>query len=214
MKKALILIATIFFTCACTNINKLNYKDIIDSTIKENAQNKYYNHSGSGYKYYLPKYMSIKNIYRYNELLNSNDNTYYLYADIISYYNKKELTIDKQCSINYKFTNNNKNGYLCINENNEKYLIEIVYNYAKIEVKTDKNDLNETINNSIIILSTISYDKDLIQNLIIDEKLNNKEENLNIFGDRKKTEDFIEVIEEYDNYDEKENDIPDYDIIN
>ena len=63
-------------------------------------------------------------------------------------------------------------------------------------------------------MSTINYDKDLIQNLIIDEKLNNKEENLNIFGDRKKTEDFIEVIEEYDNYDEKENDIPDYDIIN
>lgn len=214
MKKLILLISILFITSACTNINNVDYKDNIDSVIKNNVNNKYYNHSGSGYKYYLPKYMSVKNIYNYNELLNGNDNTYYLYIDIISYYNKKTLKNNNKCDINYEFTNNKLDGFLCVNHDNDKYMVEIVYNYAKIEVKVDKNNLNEVINNSIIILSTVKYDDDLIGSLVKEKKLSNKEESLNIFKDKKDKNDFIEVIEEYDNYDGKDNDIPDYDVIN
>ena len=40
------------------------------------------------------------------------------------------------------------------------------------------------------------------------------EENLNLFDTNKKDENFLDVIEEYDNYEEDTNDIPDYDVIN
>ena len=214
MKKLILLISILIFTSACTNINKIDYKDNINDTIKKNEKNKLYNHVGNGYKYYLPKYMNIKNLLNYNEKINSNDNTYYLYVDIVSYYNKKSIQNKKTCYINYKFKNNDIEGYLCVNYENNDYLVEIVYNYAKIEVKVDKKDLKEAINNSIIILSTIKYDNELIENTIIDKKIGNKEETLNIFGDIKNKEDFIEVIEEYDNYDEDSTDIPDFDVIN
>ena len=80
-------------------------------------------------------------------------------------------------------------------------------------MKVDKYYLNEAINNGIIILSTIKYDDELISNIIVENKIGNKEETLNIFGDKKSKQDFIEVIEEYDNY-EPTDDIPDYDVIN
>ena len=212
MKKFMLLISILLLTTACTNINKLDYKENINNVIKQNTNNKIYNHYGTGYKYYLPKYMSVKNISNFNETINSNDNTYYLYLDVISYYNKSKIINNSKCQSLYTF-NNKYDGYLCINDVNNEYFVEIVYNYAKIEVKVDKYYLNETINNSIIILSTIKYDKDLISNLIKENKIKNKEETLDIFGNKTKKQDFIEVIEEYDNYQEKE-DIPDYDVIN
>ena len=212
MKKIILLVTVILLTSACTNITKLDYKNNINNIIKNNYNNKTYNHVGAGYKYYLPKYMNIKNISNYNEIINSNDYTYYLYVDIISYYNNKNI-ITNNCKDKYDFNYKDNNGYLCINNVNNQYLVEIVYNYAKIEVIVDSINLNEAINNSIIILSTINYDKELISNIIIENKMQNKEETLNIFGNKKNKKDFIEVIEEYDSYDKKD-DIPDYDLIN
>lgn len=214
MKKLILLLTIVIFLCGCTNINSENYEDNINETIKNNVNNKLYNHIGSGYKYYLPKYMNIKNVLNYNEKINSNDNTYYLYIDIISYYNKNNIKVTKSCNLNYEFENNNTKGFLCINDVDDKYLVEIVYNYAKIEVKTNKIYLKEVINNSIIILSTIKYDNELIENLVVEKKLNVNEETLNIFKDKKNKEDFLEVIEEYDNYDDGNNKLPDYDVIN
>ena len=214
MKKLIYLISILLISSACTNIKNMDYKENIDNTINENINNKVYNRFSTGYKYYLPKYMNIKNNINYNEEINSNDNTYYLYVDIISYYNKKEIKLNNKCNEEYEFSTKNNKGYLCINNINKQYLVEIVYNYAKIEVKVDYYDLNEAINNSIIILSTIKYDDEVISNVIADNKISNKEETLNIFGDKKNKEDFIEVIEEYDNYEESDDDIPDYDVIN
>ena len=212
MKKFILLIGILLVTSACTNINEIDYKDNINSIINYNKSNKIINHHGRGYKYYLPKYMSISNASDYNEIINSNDNTYYLYVDIISYYNKVDLKLNKICQEEYKFKGIS-NGYLCINSVNNKYLVEIVYNYAKIEVIVDDYYLNEVINNGIIILSTIKYDDDLISNIITNNKTGNNEETLDIFGNKNKKQDFIEVIEEYDNYDNTD-EIPDYDVIN
>ena len=215
MKKLLLLISIVIFTTACTNLNKLDYKENINNTINTNKNNKIYNHIGNGYKYYLPKYMSVKNSINYNETINSNNYTYYLYLDIVSFYNKKNINYKEEKDyINYKFNNNGIDGYLKVTEEMDKYLVEIIYNYAKIEVKVAKYDLNEAINNSIIILSTIKYDDDVINNVVGENKTNNKEETLNLFDTIKKDENFLDVIEEYDNYKEDKNDIPDYDVIN
>lgn len=214
MKRIVLLLSLILVTSACTNLNNLNYKDNINEVIKSNSNNKLYNHVGNGYKYYLPKYMSVKNMINFNEKINSNDYTYYLYLDVVSFNSKKQDKINKKCDINYEFKQNNNEGYLCVNNINNEYLVEIVYNYAKIEVKVAKNDLNEAINNGIIILSTIKYDSDLISKMIGESKLDGSEETLNIFKDTKSKDDFLDVVEEYDNYDDSQNKVPDYDVIN
>ena len=214
MKRIVLLLSLILVTSACTNLNNLDYKDNINEVIKSNSNNKLYNHVVNGYKYYLPKYMSVKNMINFNEKINSNDYTYYLYLDVVSFNSKKQDKINKKCDINYEFKQNNSEGYLCVNNINNEYLVEIVYNYAKIEVKVAKNDLNEAINNGIIILSTIKYDSDLISKMIGESKLDGSEETLNIFKDTKSKDDFLDVVEEYDNYDDSQNKVPDYDVIN
>jgi len=80
-------------------------------------------------------------------------------------------------------------------------------------VKVKKMDINEEINNSIIIISTIDYDDKIIENLIKENKVIGEDETLNIFDNQDTKENFMDVIEEYDKY-EDESDIPDYDIIN
>lgn len=214
MKRIVLLLSLILVTSACTNLNNLDYKDNINEVIKSNSNNKLYNHVGNGYKYYLPKYMSVKNMINFNEKINSNDYTYYLYLDVVSFNSKKQDKINKKCDINYEFKQNNSEGFLCVNNINNEYLVEIVYNYAKIEVKVAKNDLNEAINNGIIILSTIKYDSDLISKMIGESKLDGSEETLNIFKNTKSKDDFLDVVEEYDNYDDSQNKVPDYDVIN
>ncbi len=214
MKRIVLLLSLILVTSACTNLNNLDYKDNINAVIKSNSNNKLYNHVGNGYKYYLPKYMSVKNMINFNEKINSNDYTYYLYLDVVSFNSKKQDKINKKCDINYEFKQNNSEGFLCVNNINNEYLVEIVYNYAKIEVKVAKNDLNEAINNGIIILSTIKYDSDLISKMIGESKLDGSEETLNIFKNTKSKDDFLDVVEEYDNYDDSQNKVPDYDVIN
>lgn len=215
MKKILLIISLLIITTGCSNINKMDYKDIIDNTIKSNENNKFYNTFHNGYKYYLPKYMSIKSYYNYNEIINSKDYSYYLYVNIIGYYkNKSEKYNKKNEYMNYEFELDKKNGNLTVYKENDRYLVDILYNYAKIEVIVEKKDINEAINNSIIILSTIKYDDEIIKNLITENKINSSEETLNIFDKTKnKKSDFLDIIEEYDTYDEK-SDIPDYDIIN
>ena len=217
MKKIILIFSFLILLCGCSNINKMDYKDIINYTIKENYDNKTYNSFHNGYKYYLPKYMNIKDSLNYNEKINSNDYTYYLYVDIVSYYNNSILSYEENDDsyISYKFKYKDIEGYLEVNKLKENYLVEIIYNYAKIEVKVDESAINESINNSIIILSTIKYEKDIIENVIGESKIISKEEVLNIFNQKTTTDDqFLKIIEEYDNYEDTENQIPDYDVIN
>jgi len=212
MKKILLMLCIFIITTGCVNIKNEDYKNIINNTIKENSENKVYNRFGTGYKYYLPKYMNIKSSLNYNEKINSNDYTYYLYIDIISYHNKIKYSF-KENNYDYIFNYKDNYGYLSINQIENKYLVEILYNYAKIEVRVNEFDINEAINNSIIILSTIKYDDKIIENLISENKLIGDEETLNIFENKAEKDNFMDVIEEYDKY-ESDSDIPDYDIIN
>jgi len=213
MKKILLMICIFILTTGCVNIKKEDYKNIINNTITKNYNNKIYNRVGKGYKYYLPKYMNIKSSLNYNEKINSNDYTYYLYIDVISYYNNINYNFKENDNISYIFNYKDNNGYLNVKEIDNKYLVELLYNYAKIEVRVNKSDLNEAINKSIIILSTIKYDKKIIENLISENKLIGNEEILSIFENEVDKDNFMDVIEEYDKY-EDESAIPDYDIIN
>ena len=110
-------------------------------------------------------------------------------------------------TINY----NNLNGYFEVNERNDKYLIEIMYNYAKIEVIVDKDDINKAIVNSMIVLTTIDYTDDVIKNLLSIDDMSSSEENFSLF-DESNDSNLLEVIKPEDYVDKDE--VPDPDVIN
>ena len=61
------------------------------------------------------------------------------------------------------------------------YLIEFMYNYAKIEALVTKENINEVVLNSSYILSTIKYNDNVIKLILDEDFFVNKEERYDIF---------------------------------
>ena len=209
MKRIVVLIVMLLFFTGCTNIKNENYNNIISSVVT--SKYNIYNEHRSGYKYYMPNSMSSIDVKDFNEKISTSKYNYYLYVDVVSYYNRmiNDYKVDEQAyyssSINYE----DKYGYLEINrQDNGKYLVEIMYNYAKIEVMVEECDLKEVVTNSIIILSSIDYNNDLLASLVGDNALEFNEETFNIFQTKKKESNFLDV-EASDIYEETEEIDPD-----
>lgn len=212
MKKVILLIICLFIFTGCTNLQTANLDNIVSEIQKSkvNIQNEY----RTGFKYYLPSNIGVVKSTYVNEVLKYQNTKYYMYIDLVSYYNKKQTNykINQSAFYSKDISYDNKPGFIEINLKNEKYLIEIMYNYAKIEVIVDKDMINETVANSLIILSSIKYNDDIIENLMGENILNYHEETFTIFDKVENDSDFLEVIQEYDKYNEPK--IPDYDLIN
>lgn len=212
MKKIIAILIILMLFVGCENVNQMNYQQIIDNTLKNS--NKLSNQYRSGYKYYLPSGIKVDNQTDFNEKLSSDKTNYYLFIDFVGYYNKKQVEhivnekVYYSSSINYK----NKSGYLEIKENKSNFYIEMMYNYAKIEVVSNKENLNKVIYRSIVLLSSIKYNDKTIENLIGEDVLNFKEEQYNIFRPKENTTNFIDY-KEYNIYDGKQDEVPDYDLI-
>ncbi len=210
MKKICLILLMSLIICGCTNIASSNYNEIIKNVLSQkiNISNTYRN----GYKYYIPREMRSIRYSDFNETITDNKTNYYLYIDLVSYYNKatfdyKDINDNNVIPINHK----DKSGYLTINKKNDKYLVEMMYNYAKIEVIVDSKNINQAILNSITILSSIKYNRKIINNIIGDDILNTNESDYSIFEKNKDNSEFIHYEEIYDNYEEE---IPDMDLIN
>ena len=163
MKKVVILLIALFFITGCTDIKGLNYDSIIVNTLNHNYN--YVNIYRKGYNYYLPKGLKLVKNTDLNDIITNNKYYMYLYVDRISYYNKGTFNYQKNNEAKYSqiYENTGKKGYLEINNfENDKYLIEIMYNYAKIEVIVDKDNINESISYAITILSSVAYNKNVI----------------------------------------------------
>lgn len=212
MKKIMLLVILIVFTTGCTNINDSELLDIVNTVQTSNL--KLSNQYRKGYKFYLPVGLSLLETEGFNEVIIKKDIKYYMYTDVVSYYNKikKDYKINNDAFISKDISYKNKNGYLEVNQVNDKYLIEIMYNYAKIELMVDYDYLEEAIANSIIVLSTIKYKDDIISNMMGEDILNFNEEQLNIFETAGSESKYLEYIEEYDTYEGPE--VPDLDLIN
>lgn len=206
--KKYILVITLLLLCGCTNINNASVQDITKEVLGSKINS--YNEYRTGYKYYLPQGLNVNSSKKYNEILNDDKYKYYLYVDLVSYLKKTELSYKVNENAYLSMTLDDK-GYLEINEKNDKYLIEIMYNYAKIEVIVNSNDIASAITNSLIILTSVNYNDDIIDNLLEEDVLNYSEETFNIFETNSNDSNFLKVVEEYDNYNEDE--VPDYDLI-
>ncbi len=182
MKKIILFLCIVLLT-GCT-VKKVNY-DNIDSLLKDSLtqemslSNSYF----EGYKYYVPRGLRLVSKKEYNASFVSGNTKYYLYVDIIAYYNKVDIDFTKSNNYYSKELNyNNKKGYIEITENTDNYFLEIMFNYAKIEAIVDKDELNEAVMNACNILSSIQYNDKVIETLVGDNALNYQETLFDNFG--------------------------------
>lgn len=213
MKKIFLIIFLCFFVTGCTSIKNDNIENIIKESL--NSKSELYNMKRTGYKYYLPKGMKPVNKRDYNEVLSDGKYKYYMYVDVLSYFKKvsSDYLIKTDIYYSNSIKNDDKFGYLEINkQKSSKYLIEIMYNYAKIEVMVDDSDINVVLSYAISILSSIEYNDIVLDNLLGDNVLYFSNEEFNIFETAKTESNYLYYVEKYDNYDDGE--VQDQDFIN
>ena len=209
-KKIMFLITSLFLFCGCTSIQQSSYESILDmaSSNYMTAKNTY----RSGYKYYLPKGIRIVNQRGSNEIMSEGNSVYYMYVDYVSYYNKIKETYKEVEDVVYskQLQKDDKFGYVEIkNTSNDKYFIEIMYNYAKIEVIVDKNEVEKALAYSMSILSSIEYQDNALRSLMGEDVLSTSEVEHNIFETAQTESDYLQIVSEYGVYEEKEID-PDF----
>ena len=207
MKKIILLLALIVVVTGCT-IEKLDdssIDNVVSTVLSKNVSlsNTYL----KGYKYYLPRGMSLLEKKEYNSVIKSGKYRFYLYVDVVSYYNKTGLEFKESDGFYSKsLSYNDKNGYLEITELNDKYFIEMMYNYSKIEAYVKKEDLITSIVRSGQILSSIKYNDSVINTLIGENKLDYKETLCDIFTSKRTEGNFLDFEQDYGIYKEEEKD--------
>ena len=163
-------------------------------------KSKYTNKDAIGYQYYLPQGVNLKSIRGLNSVLYYNHNKMYLYVDLVAYYHKVENTykINDKAFYSKKIDIDGKTGYLEINEIDNRYFIEYVYNYSKVEAYASKNNLNKTLTVMSYILNSIKFQDSLLDSLVGEASLKYHEEDFNIFKANGNDTKFIDVVEEND----------------
>ena len=204
MYKKIIIVLCLFLFTGCTRtyyMNSLSYEEILNNdTIEENNL---HNTNNKGFKYYLPTGFSVTKDNEFNQTLTSHNNIYYLNIDIVSYYYKKgsEETKEIDDYYFYKFNKNNKDGYLRIRKNNDKFFVELCYNYAIIEVEVEENEIKYAVSRGITILNSIKYNDTVIEKKLNDKDLESKETAYKIPEPKEKNE--IKNVLEYINENEE-----------
>ncbi len=199
MKKILLLgLAALILTgCTIVRIDTTSIDNILNVVLSK--ENTLYNRVGRGYKYYVPRGVTYIDSSGSNDKLYSNGVYYYLYLDEISYYYQKSLDYKEDDSKYYsrKIDNDGNLGYLEITKQDDLYLIEFVYNYARIEALVPEEDINDTVLNSSYILSTIKYNSNIVKLSLEDDFLQNKEEKYDVFSAKNQNDDsFLRYEEE------------------
>ena len=206
MKRVLLLLVSIILLCGCTKNVDFKEKDIanlFNTYLSEDTS--LVNQVSNGYKYYIPTGVKLLKSSNYNEELCYNGNTYYLHVDVINYYYKTRIEYEEDESLYFskKLSYNNKEGYVEITKKDEQYLVSIYYNYAKIETYTNEKDLKNTIINLCYLLNSIKYNDSIIAFTVGEDNMEFKEEDF-IFFTPKEDKNFIDYINEYDEYVEEE----------
>ena len=202
-KKIISIFIIILLTTGCTTIESNSYDEILTNTTNTLVNTT--NINRVGYKYYLPKGMRLLSYEGSNEIISHGENIYYLYVDYVSYYNKipSSYTESKTAVYSKNILKDKKFGYIEIkNTENDKYFIEIMYNYAKIEVIVDKEATKETIAYAMSILSSITYQDTVLTSLMGEDVLKTNEVEHNIFAPADTVSEYLEIVEEYGTYED------------
>ena len=186
MEKKIILLILIVFVlvtgCSVTTLDSTDYSHNVEA-ILSSEKGKAYNTYFEGYKYYLPKELKFLEKEEYNSiLLDRHGNRFYLYVDAISFYYKEKNNYDVD-----------KNAYFSKKIDDGKYLIQYMYNYAKIETYVDKDEINDSIISMSYLLRSIKFNKKVIASFLTNE-LSYQDEEYNLFDDSSEHESFLDVV--------------------
>lgn len=216
MKKVVLLITLTLFLTGCVNIQNSSYEQIINYALN-NEKIDLKNKSSNGYSYYLPTGLAEVKTNKNNVVFQNEKYRLYMYVDVISYYNNRKETYktDGSAYFSMPIEKGEKFGYLEINQlSSKKYLVEIMYNYAKIEVIVEECDIKDMVSYALSILTSISYNDTVLENMIGEDILNYNEVEFNIFETAKNESNLIEYDENLDASEEVEENVPDTDLIN
>lgn len=205
-KKLLILILSVLTLTGCTNLSNASLDEITNTMLssKANLANTVFD----GYKYYVPRGLRLfmKNDYNAS-FLDEYNNTYYLYIDIISYYNNEKLdyNTNKNAYLSKELNYNNKEGYLEITEikDSNYYFIEYMYNYGKIEAFVKEKELNSAIINMSSVLSSLNFNRTVLETIVGNKVLNYKEDTYDVMKPKGSTatkDTYLEYEEKYGIY--------------
>ena len=216
-KKLLILTLSILALTGCTNLNNASLDEITNTMLS--SKSSLANTVFDGYKYYVPRGLRLVMKNDYNaSFLDEYNNTYYLYIDIISYYNKEKLdyNTNKNAYFSKELNYNNKEGYLEITKvkDSNYYFIEYMYNYGKIEAFVKEKELNSAIINMSSVLSSLKFNRTVLETIVGNKVLNYKEDTYDVMKPKGSTatkDTYLEYEEKYGIYegygDNKEEDI-------
>ena len=218
MKKKFILLSLLvcLFLTGCKAVQDMTLEEIINKKVDRNVET--YNTYRKGYKYFLPSGLGVVESTDYNEVLRDDTYRYYLYIDAVSYFNKviETYEVSDEAYVSMPINHNIKYGYLEITQKDEdKYFIEIMYNYAKIEVIVKKKDINVVVSNSMNILSSIKFNDNILKTLLGDETSQLNEFEFNIFETTTTSteSDYLQALDK-DEADAEEDYVHDSDLIN
>lgn len=199
MKKITILFMLLLLTgCTVVRIDTSSIDNIVNVVLSK--ENNLFNRVGKGYKYYIPRGVSYIDTIELNDELYSNGIYYYLYVDAVGYYYKSKVNYKENSNLYYsKVIKGDKDGYLEIKEDNGNYYISFVYNYAKIEAKVKKEQIEEVILNSSYILSTIKFNDNIIELMLDSDYFTNKEEQYDTFSKKNENNNFLVDVETEEN---------------
>lgn len=210
--KYIFLLLFMLLICGCQKIEDKSIEEVVNGLANTTKKVNQYH---TGYSYYLPLGMKVKEYSTMNEVLETDDDVYYLYVDLISYNNKTKNEYEVNDSLYYskKIETDKKYGYVQISlQENDQYLIEIMFNYAKIEVMVEEKDINVALNYAVSILKSIQYNDSVITNLLGNNVISFQEQVYDIFNtNTTEKSNYLKAIEE-DQY--VEQDIKDTDLIN
>ena len=213
-KKIISIFIIILLTTGCTTIESNSYDEILTNTTNTLVNTT--NINRVGYKYYLPKGMRLLSYEGSNEIISHGENIYYLYVDYVSYYNKipSSYTESKTAVYSKNILKDKKFGYIEIkNTENDKYFIEIMYNYAKIEVMVDYDDINLAVLNAVTILRDLEYNDMTIESIASNKSQKFNDETYNIFNPKGNDNNYLDIIQNEDDTNAEENEEIDTDLV-
>ena len=205
-KKIFLLLIAILTLTGCTNLTNMSIDEVVDVMLENDTNLS--NNVFEGYKYYIPKGLKLLEKDEYNASLKDEyNNTYYLYIDVVSYYNKEEIDyeVNKKAYFSKELNYNNKKGYLEITkiEDTDRYFIEYMYNYGKIEAFVKENEIKSAIINMSSILKSLEFNRTVLESLIGNNVLNYKEDTYNVMKSKGSTatkDTYLEYEEKYGIY--------------
>ena len=204
MKKLVVLLSAVLLLmtgCTVTTLSNVDIGSNVKTLLTDKA--KLYNVYYEGYKYYVPKGLQIVNKEDYNaSFIDRYGNKYFLYVDAISYFHKVENIYEENEDSHYsrKLKYNKKDGYIQIDKQKDgNYLINFMFNYAKMEAYVPEDNLIYVVNNMCYVLRSITFNDVVLESLIGENKLSYKEENFTLFDTNTSTAAFLdEVVSKYD----------------